>query len=70
MMPNSGAVARNTLHGGDQLVIPDAAVVRPGDCTQRDPAVIGFQRLHQRGPVRQQPCWRLMPASGAGSWRM
>ena len=48
------AVARDLHHGGDQLMVPDAAIVRAGDGAKLDPAVLGLQRLHQLGAVRQQ----------------
>ena len=49
------AVAGDAHDRRDQLVIPDAAVVGAGDGAQLDPAVVGLQRLHQLGAVRQQP---------------
>lgn len=39
---------------GDQLMVPDAAIVAAGDGAQLYPPVIGFQRLHQLGSVRKQ----------------
>ena len=35
-------------------MVPDAAVVGPGDRPQLDPTVVGFERLHELGAVRQQ----------------
>jgi hypothetical protein len=42
------------LHGLDQFVIVDAAVVRAGDGAQFDTAVIGFQRLDLLRPTGRQ----------------
>ena len=47
----AGAVARDVDHGGDKLVIPDAAIVRAGDGAKLDATVIGFQCLQQLGAV-------------------
>ena len=43
------------LHGGDQLVIVDAAIVWAGDGAQFDAAVHRLQRLHLLGPMGGQP---------------
>ncbi|GCC47557.1 hypothetical protein chiPu_0031622, partial [Chiloscyllium punctatum] len=51
----TGAVAGDALHGLDQLVVVDAAIVWAGDGAQLDPAVFGFERLYLLGPVRGQP---------------
>jgi hypothetical protein len=57
----ASAVARDLDHGGDKLVVPDAAIVRPGDGTKLDATVIGFQRFHQFGAVRQQTVLQIDP---------
>ena len=46
------ALAGDLHDRGDQLMVPDAAIVRAGDGAQFDPPVVRLQRLHQLGPVR------------------
>ena len=48
------AVARDLHHGGDKLMVPDAAVVRSGHGAQFNASVFRFQRLHKLGAMRQQ----------------
>src|SRR3546814_5424051 len=50
----AGAVARDVHHGCDQLMVPDPAVVWTGHGAQLGAAVLGLERLHQFGAVRQQ----------------
>jgi len=38
-------------HGGDKLVIPDAAIIRAGDGAKLDATVIGFQCFQQLSAV-------------------
>ena len=38
----------------DPVVVLDAAIVRPGDGAPLEPAVLGFERLDQLGPMPQQ----------------
>ena len=47
----AGAVARDVNHGGDKLVIPDAAIVRTGDSAKCEATVIGFQCFQQLSGV-------------------
>ena len=49
------AVAGDPLHGPDELMVVDAAIVRAGDGAQLDPAVVGLERLDLLGPMRGQP---------------
>ena len=50
----AGAVAGDALHGRDQLVVVDAAVVGPGDGAQFDAAVFDLQRLDLFGAMGGQ----------------
>ena len=50
----AGAVAGDALHGRDQLMVEDAAIVRAGDGAQLDAAVLDLQRLDLLGAMRGQ----------------
>ncbi len=50
-----GAVAGDALHRLDQFMVVDAAIVRPGDGAQFDPAVVGLQRLDLLATMGAQP---------------
>jgi hypothetical protein len=39
--------------GGNEFVVPDAPIVRPGDSTKLDPSVVGFQDFYKFGAMRQ-----------------
>ena len=62
----AGAVARDVHHGGDKLVIPDAAIFRAGDGAKLDATVIGFQRFHQFGAVGEQAMLQIDPGQRRG----
>jgi len=62
----AGPVARDVNHGGDEFVIPDAAIVRAGDRAKLDASVTGFQRLHLLAAMGQQTVLQVDPGQGCG----
>ena len=50
----AGAVAGDALHGRDQFVVEDAAIVGPGDGAQLDATIFDLERLHLLGAMRGQ----------------
>lgn len=47
-------VAGDLHHSRDQFIVPDAPIVGAGDSAKLGSPVLGFQRLHLLGAVRQQ----------------
>src|SRR6267142_2039104 len=60
------SVARDLHHGGDELVVPDAAVIRAGHGAKLDAAVIGFQCFHKLGAMRKQAVLQIDPGQQRG----
>ena len=47
-------------------MIPDAAVIRPGDGAKLDASVIGFQGLHEFGAMGKQAMLQVDGGQGRG----
>jgi hypothetical protein len=69
------AVSRDALHGLDEFMVVDAAIVGSGDSTELDTAIFDLQRLDLFGAIRRQAvlevdagerCWEL---TEVGGWR-
>ena len=64
----TGAVAGDPLHGGNQFMVIDAAVVGAGDCAQFNASVLDLKRLDQFGTVRGQPVLKI--DGGERGWQL
>ncbi len=59
-------VARDLPHRADKFVVPDAAIVRPGDRAQFGAPVIGLKALDQLGAMVGQAILQIDPGQRRG----
>jgi hypothetical protein len=50
----ASAIARDLHDGGDEFVIPDAPIIRPGDSPKLNASVIRFQGFDKLAAMREQ----------------